>query len=141
MNLTYLSVGPSRHSWLVPYFHRLPILSVSFFKSNLLFWSSLIKIYVLKMYAYQDKERSEMLEHFRTLTVEATQLGNNNLSLESEARSNKNLLRSAESKIVDLEHIIQNKDDLISSYLEQVRIQFFMLGGCEYLSPRVFVPD
>lgn len=61
-----------------------------------------------------------MLEHFRTLTVEATQLGNNNLTLENEARSTKNILKVAESKIADLEHTNQNKDALITGYLEQV---------------------
>ncbi len=30
MNWTYLSVGPSRQRWLVQYFHRISILSVSF---------------------------------------------------------------------------------------------------------------
>lgn len=61
-----------------------------------------------------------MLEHFRTLTVEATQLGSNNMTLESEARSTRNSLRSAESKIANLESDIESKDRLISSYLEQV---------------------
>lgn len=70
--------------------------------------------------ALQDKERSEMLEHFRTLTVEATQLGSNNMTLESEARSTRNSLKSAESKIANLESEIESKDRLISSYLEQV---------------------
>lgn len=63
-----------------------------------------------------------MLDHFRTLTVETTQLESNNQTLESEARSTRNLLRNAESKIIDLEHIIQNKDALIAGYEEQVPV-------------------
>lgn len=61
-----------------------------------------------------------MLDHFRTLTVEATQLESNNQTLESEAQSTKSLLRNAETKIIDLEHIVQNKDALIAGYEQQV---------------------
>lgn len=68
-----------------------------------------------------------MLDHFRTLTIEATQLESNNQSLESEARSTRNALRNAESKVADLQHVIQNKDALISGYEEQVRILSFIL--------------
>lgn len=68
-----------------------------------------------------------MLDHFRTLTIEATQLESNNQSLESEARSTRNALRNAESKIADLEHVIQNKDALINGYEEQVGVEFFNL--------------
>ncbi|XP_065213055.1 myosin-2 heavy chain, non muscle-like [Planococcus citri] len=68
----------------------------------------------------KDKERSDMLDHFRTLTIEATQLESNNQSLESEARSTRNALRNAESKIADLQHVIQNKDALINGYEEQL---------------------
>ncbi len=39
MNWTYLSVSPSRDSWLIPYFSQTLYLSVSFFQSNFLFWT------------------------------------------------------------------------------------------------------
>ena len=61
-----------------------------------------------------------MLDHFRILTIEATQLESNNQSLESEARSTRAALRNAESKVADLQHVIQNKDALIHGYEEQV---------------------
>ena len=72
-----------------------------------------------------------MLEHFRTLTVEATQLGSNNMTLESEARSTRNSLRNAESKIANLESEIESKDRLVSSYLEQVTR--FCWSTCNYI--------
>lgn len=73
-----------------------------------------------EMLQQRSRERSEMLDHFRTLTVEATQLESNNQTLESEAQSTKSLLRNAETKIIDLEHIVQNKDALIAGYEQQL---------------------
>lgn len=82
-------------------------------------------LYFLEPRWLQSKERSEMLDHFHSLTVEANQLESNNQTLESEARSTRDALRSAEARIHDFEHVVQNKDALIAGFEEQVDLRAY----------------
>jgi len=86
-----------------------------------------LQVYVLEirrveeMLEIKESEREEILEQFKTLNCEATQLESNNHSLESEAKSTKTLLRKNEHRISDLEHKLIDKEGLISSYESQVK--------------------
>lgn len=85
-----------------------------------------LQVYVLEirrveeMLEIKESEREEILEQFKTLNCEATQLESNNHSLESEAKSSKTLLREKEHRISDLERKLADKKGLISSYETQV---------------------
>ena len=61
-----------------------------------------------------------MLEHFKSLSLEATVLENNNHSLESEACKVKGALQAAKEQICDLERQHAHKDCLIRGYESQV---------------------
>jgi len=69
----------------------------------------------------KEAERTAMLEHFRTLTVESANLESNNHSLESEARSTKSNLREAQTRIQDLEATLEEKKALVQGYEKQIR--------------------
>lgn len=85
-----------------------------------------LQVYVLEirrveeMLEIKESEREEILEQFKTLNCEATQLESNNHSLESEAKSTKTLLRDKEHRVSDLERKLADKEGLISSYETQV---------------------
>lgn len=61
-----------------------------------------------------------MLNHFRSLSLEATVLENNNHSLESEAAEARGALKSARDRLLDLERQLADKDSLIRGYETQV---------------------
>uniref|UniRef100_V9IIP7 Centrosomal protein n=2 Tax=Apis cerana TaxID=7461 RepID=V9IIP7_APICE len=68
----------------------------------------------------KENERSEMLNHFRSLSLEATVLENNNHSLESEAAEARGALKSARDRLLDLERQLADKDSLIRGYETQI---------------------
>lgn len=86
-----------------------------------------LQVYVLEIRRVEEilelkeSERDEILEQFKTLNCEATQLESNNYSLESEAKSTKTLLREKEHRMSDMERKLVDKEDLISSYESQVK--------------------
>lgn len=61
-----------------------------------------------------------MLNHFRSLSLEATVLENNNHSLESEAAEVRGALQTARHQILDLERQLADRDSLIKGYETQV---------------------
>lgn len=61
-----------------------------------------------------------MLNHFRSLSLEATVLENNNHSLESEAAEVRGALQTARHQILDLERQLADRDCLIKGYETQV---------------------
>lgn len=75
----------------------------------------------MKMIFSQDNERTEMLNHFRSLSLEASVLENNNHSLETEAAEARCALQSAQDQIADLERRLSDKDCLVHGYESQVR--------------------
>ncbi|XP_017758921.1 PREDICTED: centrosomal protein of 135 kDa-like [Eufriesea mexicana] len=68
----------------------------------------------------KENERTEMLNHFRSLSLEATVLENNNHSLESEAAEARGALQSARDRLLDFERQLADKDSLIRSYETQI---------------------
>lgn len=68
----------------------------------------------------KENERSEMLNHFRSLSLEATVLENNNHSLESEAAEARGALQTARDRLLDLERQLADKDSLIREYETQI---------------------
>ncbi|XP_011647939.1 centrosomal protein of 135 kDa isoform X2 [Pogonomyrmex barbatus] len=68
----------------------------------------------------KENERTEMLNHFRSLSLEATVLENNNHSLESEAAEARGALQTARHQILDLERQLADKDCLIKGYETQI---------------------
>ena len=71
-------------------------------------------------FTLQENERTEMLNHFRSLSLEATVLENNNHSLESEAAEARGALQTAKDQLLDLERQLADKDSLIRGYETQV---------------------
>lgn len=61
-----------------------------------------------------------MLNHFRSLSLEATVLENSNHSLESEAAEAKAALQTAKHQIADLERQLTDAECLIKGYETQV---------------------
>lgn len=61
-----------------------------------------------------------MLDHFRSLSLEATALETNNHTLESEMESTKTQLMNANHKLMDLESQVCAKDSLVTSYEKQI---------------------
>ncbi|XP_058806047.1 GRIP and coiled-coil domain-containing protein 2-like [Phymastichus coffea] len=72
------------------------------------------------MLSKKENERTEMLEHFRSLSLEATMLENNNHSLETEAAEARASLSSARDLIADLERQLADKDCLVRGYEAQI---------------------
>ncbi|XP_033216030.1 centrosomal protein of 135 kDa isoform X2 [Belonocnema kinseyi] len=68
----------------------------------------------------KENERTEMLNHFRSLSLEATVLENSNHSLETEAAEARGALQSARDRLMDLEHQVADKDCLIRGYETQI---------------------
>ncbi|XP_025602495.2 testis-specific gene 10 protein isoform X2 [Athalia rosae] len=68
----------------------------------------------------KENERSEMLNHFRSLSLEATVLETNNQSLESEAAEARGALQTAQDRLLDLERQIADRDCLIGGYETQI---------------------
>nr|XP_012228872.1 PREDICTED: centrosomal protein of 135 kDa isoform X3 [Linepithema humile] len=68
----------------------------------------------------KENERTEMLNHFRSLSLEATVLENNNHSLESEAAEARGALQTARHQILDLERQLADRDCLIKGYETQI---------------------
>ena len=69
---------------------------------------------------HQEEERTEMLDHFRSLSVEASALENNNHSLETEMQDARAQLRAANDRITDLEQLLESRDTLVNNYERQV---------------------
>lgn len=61
-----------------------------------------------------------MLNHFRSLSLEATVLENNNHSLESEAAEARGALQSARDRALDLERQLADRDCMIRGYETQI---------------------
>ena len=74
---------------------------------------------------HQEEERTEILDHFRSLSMEASALGSNNHSLETEIQDVRAQLRAANDRITDLEQLLESKDTLVNNYERQVCIVFF----------------
>nr|CAD7432575.1 unnamed protein product [Timema monikensis] len=91
----------------------------------------------------KEGERSEMLEHFRSLSVEATVLESNNHSLESEAEETRTALRVAQEHVADLEQQVYSKDALVRSYENQVirRILPPILSSLDILDGGTSAPE
>ncbi|XP_076179711.1 uncharacterized protein LOC143152941 isoform X3 [Ptiloglossa arizonensis] len=68
----------------------------------------------------KENERSEMLNHFRRMSLETTVLENNNHSLESEAAEAKGALQSAKDRLLDMDRQLADKDSLIRGYEAQI---------------------
>lgn len=68
-----------------------------------------------EMLSHKEAERSDMLEHFASLSVEANILENTNQSLESESASKSAQLQSYVSKIESLESKLLEKENIIES--------------------------
>ncbi|XP_026666533.1 centrosomal protein of 135 kDa [Ceratina calcarata] len=85
----------------------------------------------------KENERTEMLNHFRSLSLEATVLENNNHSLESEAAEARGALQSARDRLLDLERQLVDKDCLIRGYETQVKrvVLYKSLLTCIVKSP------
>ncbi|KAI8426150.1 hypothetical protein MSG28_005098 [Choristoneura fumiferana] len=73
-----------------------------------------------EMLSQKEAERSDMLEHFASLSVEANILENTNHSLESESASKSLQLQSYISKIQALEERSVDKDNLIDTQSSQI---------------------
>lgn len=87
---------------------------------------------MLIIFSFQENERTEMLNHFRSLSLEATVLENSNHSLESEAAEAKGALQNARHQIADLERLLTDRDCLIKGYETQVFFFFcFSCSECE----------
>ncbi|KAK9721231.1 LAIKA domain [Popillia japonica] len=65
-------------------------------------------------------ERTEMLDHFRSLSQEATVLETNNHSLETEAAESKVQLSVALDHVADLERKIESQETMIRGYEQQL---------------------
>ncbi|XP_011137532.1 centrosomal protein of 135 kDa isoform X2 [Harpegnathos saltator] len=68
----------------------------------------------------KENERTEMLNHFRSLSLEATVLETNNHSLESEAAEARGALQTARHQMLDLERQLADRDCLIKGYETQI---------------------
>ncbi|KOC66279.1 Centrosomal protein of 135 kDa [Habropoda laboriosa] len=68
----------------------------------------------------KENERTEMLNHFRSLSLEATVLENNNHSLESKAAEARGALQTATDRMLDLERQLADRESLIRSYETQI---------------------
>ncbi|XP_034949159.1 centrosomal protein of 135 kDa isoform X2 [Chelonus insularis] len=68
----------------------------------------------------KEKERSEMLHHFKNLSLETTALESDKHSLKSEAAEAKEALRAANDRLDDLERELANKNCLIAGYENQI---------------------
>ncbi|XP_023247970.1 centrosomal protein of 135 kDa [Copidosoma floridanum] len=70
--------------------------------------------------AQKENERTDMLNHYRSLSLEATVLENNNHSLETEAAEARGALQSARDQMADFERQLSNKDCLVKGYEAQI---------------------
>jgi hypothetical protein len=61
-----------------------------------------------------------MLDHFRSLSMEASTLESNNHSLETEVQDSRMQLCVSKDRITDLEHLLETKDTLVNSCERQV---------------------
>lgn len=61
-----------------------------------------------------------MLNHFRSLSMEASVLESNNHSLETEAAEAKTALQSARDQVTDLERQLSDKECLMREYETQI---------------------
>ena len=77
------------------------------------------------MVYHQEEDRTTMLDHFRSLSVEASALENNNHSLETEIQDARAQLRASNDRITDLEQLLESKDTLVNNYERQVCVVFF----------------
>lgn len=66
-----------------------------------------------------------MLDHFRSLSMEASTLENNNHGLETEMQDARTRLRVANDRIADLERLLESKDTLVNGYEHQVCAALF----------------
>ncbi|KAI4463577.1 centrosomal protein 2 [Holotrichia oblita] len=70
--------------------------------------------------SHKEIERTEMLDHFRSLSQEATVLETNNHSLETEAAETKVQLSVALDHVADLERKIESQETMIKGYEQQL---------------------
>lgn len=79
----------------------------------------------------KETERSEMLEHFASLSVEANILENNNHSLENETASKSMQLQTALDKVQDFESKIFEKDSIIESQSATIASMKYKISALE----------
>ncbi|XP_041987297.1 centrosomal protein of 135 kDa-like [Aricia agestis] len=84
-----------------------------------------------ELLSQKEAERSDMLEHFASLSVEANILENTNHSLESESASKSLQLQTYMSKIQDLESQISDKDNMIDSQSARIAAMTCKLTALE----------
>jgi centrosomal protein CEP135 len=77
------------------------------------------------MIYHQEEERNQVLDNFRSLSVETFTLESNNHSLETEIQDARAQLRAANDRITDLEQLLESKDTLVNNYERQVCVVFF----------------
>jgi centrosomal protein CEP135 len=88
---------------------------------------------------HQEGERNEMLDHFRSLSMEASALENNNHSLETEVQDARTQLRVANDRVTDVEQLLESKDTLIHSYERQVcAVLFHFIHKETFISAKAF---
>lgn len=73
-----------------------------------------------ELLSQKEAERSDMLEHFASLSVEANILENTNHSLESESASKSMQLQNYTSKIQGLEEKLLDKDNIIDAQASRI---------------------
>ncbi|PSN39077.1 hypothetical protein C0J52_07360, partial [Blattella germanica] len=75
---------------------------------------------VEELLSRKEEERGEMLDHYRSLSLEASALENNNHSLETEVQEARTQLRLANDRLIDLQHQIEARDSLVHGYENQI---------------------
>lgn len=74
----------------------------------------------LNSFSFEELERNELLDQFRSLSHEATTLENNNHTLETEASQSKVQLSVALEHAMDLEQKLQSQDAMVKNYEKQI---------------------
>ncbi|OWR43140.1 centrosomal protein of [Danaus plexippus plexippus] len=84
-----------------------------------------------ELLSQKEAERSDMLEHFASLSVEANILENTNHSLESESASKSMQLQSYVSKIQNLEEKLVDKEHIIDSQSARIAAMTCKISSLE----------
>ncbi|KAJ0178204.1 hypothetical protein K1T71_006027 [Dendrolimus kikuchii] len=84
-----------------------------------------------ELLSQKEAERSDMLEQFASLSVEANILENTNHSLESESVSKSIQLQSYVMKIQDLEGKLSDKESIIDSQLTRIASMTYRINSLE----------
>lgn len=79
----------------------------------------------------KEAERTEMLDHFASLSHEATVLESNNHSLETEAATKHIQLQAVEEKVVDLERRLKSRESIIEMQEEKIASLMYEISTLE----------